>query len=51
MTKKKTKRKLKKLKTKTKIKMEWNSIRIRYENHVKKKVKYCGQRHKTKRLG
>ena len=42
-----TKRKL----TKTKNKMEWNSIGIRYENHEKKKVTDCGQRHETKRLG
>ena len=42
-----TKRKL----TKTKNKMEWNSINKRYENHEKKKVTNCGQRHITKRLG
>ena len=41
-----TKRKLK-----TKNEMEWNSIGIRYENHKKKKVTDCGQRHKTERLG
>ena len=41
-----TKRKLR-----LKIKMEWNSIDIRYENHEKKKVTDCGQRHGTKSLG
>ena len=50
-----SKRKLKenwKLKTKTKInKMKWNSIDIRYENHEKKKVTYCGQRQRTQRQG
>ena len=43
-----TKKKTKKLK---KNKKEWNSISIRYENHEKKKVTNCCQRHRTKRLG
>ena len=30
--------------------MEWNLIDIRYENHEKKKVTYCGQRHRTQNI-
>jgi hypothetical protein len=48
MTYKEAKRKLE---LKLKHKMEWNSIGIKCENHEKKKVRDCGQRDKTKRLG
>ena len=41
---------IKKMK-KRKLKMKWNSIGIRYENHEKKKVTDCGQRHTDKRVG
>ena len=40
-----------KTKTKTKLKMKWNQNGIKYENHEKKNVTDCGQRHRTKRLG